>query len=141
MPYDPSTDAGYLRLLISDVSDSSPVFDEAELAAFLTREGSIKRAAVRALLTIANNELLLAKVIRSQDVQTDGAKLSAELRALAAVYKAEADAEETAPTDGAQAWAVELVPYSEGFTTAELTERETPWWLTPGAIGTGPETF
>lgn len=129
MPYDPTTDAGYLRLLISDISDTEPVFDEAELGAILTREGSVKRAAARALLTIAHNELLLAKVLRSQDVQTDGSKLSAELRALAAVYKAEADSEDAAPTGGAGAWAFEVVPYGDPACVPELTERPVPWWL------------
>lgn len=82
--YDPSTPAGRVRLLINDVDPASQVFTDAEVNAFLDlASDSILLAAAQALDTIASNEVLVGKVIRTQDLQTDGSKVSAELRARA----------------------------------------------------------
>lgn len=81
---DPTTNLGLVRLLISDVNVGNPVFTDAKITAFLTLEGmNVRRAAAQALDTIASNEAMVSKVIRTFDVQVDGAKLSAELRARA----------------------------------------------------------
>ena len=116
MPYDPTSDAGYVRLLISDVSDT-PVFTDAEIASFITRESSPKRAAARALLTIAANEALLAKKITTQDLTTDGPATAEALRKLAAQLRAE-DAEDEATTSG---WGLEIVPNRPWSRPPELT--------------------
>ena len=116
MPYDPTSDAGYVRLLISDVSDT-PVFTDAEIASFITRESSPKRAAARALLTIAANEALLAKKITTQDLTTDGPATAEALRKLAAQLRAE-DAEDEATTSG---WGLEIVPNWPWSRPPELT--------------------
>lgn len=90
MSYDPATPAGQVRLLINDTT-SDPVFTDEDIAAFLTLcQNSPKRAAARALETIAADEALTSKVITSQDVGTDGAKVADALRALAASLRAEA---------------------------------------------------
>lgn len=90
--YDITTDAGKVRLLISDTNMATPVFGDTEIDTFLELEGSnVRRAAALALDTIASNEAQVLKVIRILDLQTDGAKLSTELRARAADLRTQAD--------------------------------------------------
>ncbi|RCK68272.1 hypothetical protein DT076_16620 [Desertihabitans brevis] len=91
--YDPTSDRGYLRLLISDLGDT-PVFDDQELDAILARTRGPKRAAAEALLIIAGNEARLSKKITTQDLSTDGPALARELREQAAALRADADAED-----------------------------------------------
>jgi len=94
MPYDYGigTDLGRVRLLINDTS-SDPVFTDEEIAAFLTMEGdSVKLAAAQALDTIADDEALTSKVIRSQDLSTNGATVAAQLRSRAQTLRTQAGA-------------------------------------------------
>lgn len=91
---DPTTDIGMIRLLTTDLNEISPLFTDAQLSAMLTAEGdSVKYAAALALETIAVSQTLLAKKIRTQDLQTDGPAVAAELRARAAQLRAQADSE------------------------------------------------
>lgn len=90
MPVDVTTPLGRVRLLINDTSDS-PVFSDAEIAAFLELEGdNVKLAAAQALDTIADDEALTSKVIRTQDLQTDGAAVAAQLRERAKELRSDA---------------------------------------------------
>lgn len=90
MPVDVTTDPGKVRLLINDTGES-PVFSNDEIQAFLDIEGGVvKLAAARALDTIADDEALTSKAIRSQDLATDGAKVAAILREHAKQLRAEA---------------------------------------------------
>lgn len=89
--YELDTDAGKVRLLISDTNVANPIFSDAEITTFLELETNVRRAAALALDTIASNEAQVLKVIRLLDVQTDGASLSKELRARAADLRAQAD--------------------------------------------------
>src|SRR5690606_15761336 len=94
---------GKVRLLISDVNESAFVLSDAHLTGFLALRGvtdvqdqeaplsALRRAAADALEAIAISETLVGKVIRSQDLSTDGTKVSAELRALAANLRAQAE--------------------------------------------------
>lgn len=87
MPFDYSidytTNLGRVRLLIND-TDEEPVFSDEEIEVFLTLEGqSVKLAAAQALDTIADDEALTSKVIKSQDLSTDGPSVAAGLRARA----------------------------------------------------------
>lgn len=94
---------GKVRLLITDVSDleADRLFTDAQLDAFLElNDGNVWRTAAKALVVIAASELLISKVIRTQDKTTDGAKVSAELRALAATYEAQADGADAAASEG-----------------------------------------
>lgn len=86
MAYVPGTDAGNVRLLINDVaSGDEQVFTDEEIAAFLSLAGDVVLlAAALALDTIAGNEAMCSKVIRTQDLQTDGAKVAQALRDQAA---------------------------------------------------------
>jgi hypothetical protein len=80
-----------VRLLISDTNDASPVFTDAEISAFITLAGSnVRLAAAEALDTLASNEVMVSKVIKTQDLQTDGAKVAAELRARATTLREQA---------------------------------------------------
>lgn len=80
MPVDVTTPLGQVRLLINDTTDS-PVFSDPEIAAFLLLEGqNVKLAAAQALDTIADDEALTSKVIRTQDLSTDGASVAEGLR-------------------------------------------------------------
>ena len=99
-----STDTGKVRLLISDIDLTRPIFNDESIAAFLDLAGgSIKRAAASALMVIAVNEVLVQKHIKLLDLQTAGDLVAKELRALAGQYRAEADAEE-ATAAGSIGW-------------------------------------
>jgi hypothetical protein len=97
VPIDLSTDIGRVRLLINDTDQSREVFSDTEVQAFLDLEGGIvKLAAAQILDTIADDEALTSKVIRSQDLNTDGTKVAAILRARAASLRADARGASTA---------------------------------------------
>lgn len=101
--YEPTTVRGCVRLLISDVrvDDASlQVFTDAEIDAFLAMNVGVKRAAAAALMAIAGNALQVDRVIRTQDLQTDGAKVAAELRQLAFRLRAEADTDDDVADEG-----------------------------------------
>lgn len=71
------------------------IFTDAQLTGYLAIEGgNVKRAASRALMALATTEALILKVITTDDKQTDGAKLGAELRAQAKRLWDEAEADE-----------------------------------------------
>jgi hypothetical protein len=83
-----------VRLLISDVDPARRVLSDDDILTFLNLEGDVvKLAAAQALDAIASSETLVGKVIRSQDLSTDGAKVAADLRAHAASLRAQAVAE------------------------------------------------
>lgn len=91
--YDPATPAGLVRLLLNDVS-APWIFTNAEIEAFLTLEGqNVKRAAAQAIDANASNEALASKVLKSQDLSTDGAKVADALRKHAASLREQADVE------------------------------------------------
>lgn len=97
MAIDLSTDVGRVRLLINDTDETREVFSNAEVQAFLDFEGGIvKLAAAQILDTIADDEALTSKVIRSQDLNTDGTKVAAILRARARTLREEAHGAGTA---------------------------------------------
>lgn len=86
--YDVSTDIGKVRMLITDRDESRPVFQDAEIQAYLDLEdSSIRRAAAAALETMASDQALVLKVIVTLDLETDGAKVSDALMKRAAVLR------------------------------------------------------
>lgn len=79
-----------VRLIIADVDPDRQVLTDDDVIGFLTLEGeSVKLAAAAALEAIATSETLVGKVIRTQDLSTDGAKVAADLRAHAASLRAQ----------------------------------------------------
>lgn len=89
-----ASDRDRVRLLITDTDVDNPIFQDAEVDAFLTLEGGdVRYAAAAALETIASREALRLKVVRQLDTSTDGAKLADSLRALAKSLREQADTE------------------------------------------------
>ena len=79
--YDVTTNAGQVRLLIGDTVESGHLFEDAEIAAFLTMNGdNVRLAAAQALETMAANQVMVLKVMNVQGFSTNGAALAAELR-------------------------------------------------------------
>jgi hypothetical protein len=102
MPFtlDPTTTIGKVRLLITDRDPAEPIFDDADITAFLGMESaSVKGAAALALETIATDEALTLKVIKLLQLTTDGAKLSDALLKRADKLRAQAASETAADAD------------------------------------------
>jgi len=87
-----STDLGKVRALIPDTEEvdwegdgeASYIFPDDHLQALLDiYSGSVKRAASSAIGAIAVSEALISKVIKTEDLQTDGSKVAQALRARA----------------------------------------------------------
>jgi len=99
---DLSTSLAKVRRLISDVDSTQPIFADEEIEAFLVMENSrVRRGAAMALETMAASDVYVLKVMRRGDLETDGAKTSAELRALAKRFRDEDAAAESESEDGA----------------------------------------
>lgn len=80
-----------VRLLTADLDPASPVLTDDQYVKLLRLySGDTRRAGARALRIMAASEVLISKVIKTQDLSTDGRAVSAELRALADQLDAEA---------------------------------------------------
>lgn len=124
MPIDYTTPAGQVRLLINDTQVADPVFSDDEISAFLALEGSnVKRAAAQAIDTIADDEALTSKVIRTQDLSADGSKVADSLRARANALRVQA-AQDLEDVDGGSYEIVAVNP-------ACLYPRGEPWEIIP----------
>lgn len=89
---DPTTTVGLVRLLIPDTDLDNLLFTDAQLEALLALEGAVtKRAVAAALEVVAANEVMVGKVIKTQDLSTDGAKVSDALLKRAAELRRQAD--------------------------------------------------
>jgi hypothetical protein len=120
MPIDYTTPAGQVRLLIADVDETDLVLSDEQVAAFLSLEGDVvKLAAAAALEAIATSEVLVSKVIRTQDLATDGAKVSAELRARATGLRQQAVLDDENSDDGGGLEIAYWDPYAR---SPELTD-------------------
>ena len=96
---DYTTPVGQVRLLISDLDPDDQLLSDDMIRGYLAMSGdNLRRAAAEALDAIASSEVLVSKVIRTQDRATDGAAVAAELRKHAANLRQRAD-EEEADTD------------------------------------------
>lgn len=111
-----------VRLLIADTNPADQVLTDAQILTFLDIEGHVvKCAAAAALEAIATSETLVSKKIRTQDLQTDGPAVAAELRARAAGLRQQASDDEQA-----ELW--DIVPMTDGR-RPELTEDTEVWGL------------
>lgn len=107
----PTVEQEDVRLLIADTSTASRIFSTKQIAAFLrmNRE-NVRRAAAQALDVMAANEAMVSKVIRTQDLSTDGAKVADSLRKQAAELRRQEDqGENETETSGFEV--VEFEPY------------------------------
>lgn len=120
--YDVTTDRGQVRLLCTDTDALNPIFEDNEIDAFLTMMSSnVLRAAALALFTIAGQEVLLLKVVKLLELQTDGAKVADSLRALALEYQEKADLAEAGEEGGSFDYAEMVV---DDFTARERLDKE-----------------
>ena len=109
MPIDYTTPAGQVRLLCTDVSEPYAFTDEA-ISAFLSLTGdNVKRSAALALRTIAADEALLVKVVRTDDLSVNGAQTAEALRRQADDLEAQADREDAAT------WSEGFVIHDPGY--------------------------
>src|SRR5690554_1779198 len=90
-------------------TDGNHLFEDDEIAAFLSLEGGdVRRATALALETAASNEALVSKVIWLMDLKTDGAKVSDALLKRAAQLREQAeDADDDASGVDYAEWAVD----------------------------------
>ena len=120
--YDVTTDRGRVRLLITDRDAAHEIFNDDEIDAFLSMmSGNVLRAAAVALFQIAANEVLLLKVIKLLELQTDGASAARALKELAKEYQEKADLAEAGEAGGSFDWA-EMV--YDDFSYRERLEKE-----------------
>lgn len=131
---------GLVRLLIADTDPTRQILTDTDIVGYLTLAGAaptghldaagapivdattaqVRYAAADALDAIATSEALVLKVIRTQDLQTDGAKLADTLMKRAAALRvaakqAEDDAVEEAATAAGGFGVVAFEPYPRGW--------------------------
>lgn len=107
---DPTTDIGRVRLLSTDLNETTPLFTDEQMTAFLAlANGNVFLGAAFALDAMAASEVLISKKITTQDLQTDGPAVARQLIALAKQLRADAD---MVTADG-DIFAVEIVPYED----------------------------
>lgn len=95
--YDPLTEVGQVRLLISDVGGEDKkdfIFEDNEIEAFLAMAGGVMLAAAQALRTIAANTAMVLKVIKFMELATDGAKTADALLKTADKFEERAEEDE-----------------------------------------------
>lgn len=126
MAIDYTTDLGKVRLLIPDTDETNLVLSDEQITALLGLETYVKRAAAAAIDLIASNEVMVSKVIKTQDLATDGAKVAAELRARATELRRQVDEDDDVTSGN-----VDIIDFRDPFTRPwhdhELTEPEWPW--------------
>lgn len=93
--YDLSDDIGKVRVLIPDRVESEALFTDEEITAILSMEVGLKRAVALCLETLASDNALVLKVIKVQNIQTDGASVARALLARAAQLRSQADNDES----------------------------------------------
>jgi hypothetical protein len=87
--FDPTTDLGKMRLLVSDTDTTRQILQDEDLQAFIAIAGHYWPGAAMALDSIATNEVLTQKVLTIMGTSTDGAKVAKELRARAQQLRAD----------------------------------------------------
>lgn len=122
-------DIDIVRSLIPDTDaifgndEDEYMFDDQQIGNFLLAGGNVLRAAALACMAVGSSEAIISKVIRTQDLQTNGATLQESFTNKAKVLFARADAEELKL--GIDSFLI--VDYREGWGPAriELTEYGT----------------
>jgi hypothetical protein len=118
--YDPSTPSGLCRLLIPDTDLTYPIFQDAEITAFMGIEFNvIKRAAALALEVIAANRAMVLQVISTNGLSTNGATLAAAIINRAKALREQAHIEEGYVEGGSFDYAEQV--------TGQFAYRERMW--------------
>lgn len=117
-----ATDIEKVRVLIPDneqIFDGDYLFSDNDLNAYLeVANNSVLRAASYAVLAIANSEAIISKIIKTQDLSTNGAAVADALRLTAKQLADRADKED----ELAGEFYLNVVDYGVGTTRPELTE-------------------
>lgn len=112
-----------VRLYTADTDPNHQCFADTDLVDFLELNGgNIKLAAADVLDAIAVSEALIGKVIRTQDLQTDGTKVAAQLQARARQLREQADADTSVDI-------FDVVYPPTGHTRPEGAEHTVVWGL------------
>jgi hypothetical protein len=124
---DVTTPTGQVRLLTADMATNTAdrLFTDEHLNAFLGLEGNnVFNAAALALETMAVDQVMVLKVIKLLDVQTDGAKVAdALLKRAKTLRERAADDQDTADDDFAIAeFADPVFAYRERLSKQLLLE-------------------
>lgn len=118
-----------VRVLIPDTEEvfgdagDETLFSDTDIENYLLAGGGSElRAAAFANYAIATSEALISKVIRTQDLQTDGAKVAEALIKKGDALMKQADREDAAADSGFY----QIINYQDGWTTypPELTEPD-----------------
>lgn len=112
MAIDYSSPVGKVRLLIADVNEASFMVPDDMIQGYVDLSRGVYRAAAAVLDAMATSEVLISKVIKTQDVSTDGAKVAAELRAQAAALRTRAAEDDALELDDSF---FGYVPFSPGY--------------------------
>lgn len=108
-------------------ADPAYYFSDLEISGYVgeyTREGDeptraqVKRAAADAIDALANNEALILKKIKTEDLETDGAAVANSLRAGARQLRLQADDE-----DRAESAFFEIIPFRHHHPQTRLRGR------------------
>lgn len=121
-----------VRTLANDYFPSdtaNQVFSDDEIDGFYALEGgNVKLAAAQAIDTIADNEALVSKVMKTQGgITTDGAKVADALRKRAATLRTQAERDDVLSDDGTSST---FVPSGRAC-VPELTEHPSCGWTVP----------
>ena len=116
-----------MRVLIPDneqVFDGDYLFADADLETYIeVAGGNVLRAAGFAIMAIAASEAMISKVIKTQDLSTNGAQVAEALRKNAEALFKRADEEDSA----ADAFYMDIIDYGYPWTRPELTEFAREW--------------
>ena len=94
MAIDYASPVGQVRLLATDLTEPH-IFPDEVISAFLSlTSGNVKRAAALALIAIASDEVLIGKVIRTDDLQVSSHLVAEQLRKAADDLNGQADADD-----------------------------------------------
>lgn len=88
--YEPSTDIGRVRRTIPDRVEEDGFWTDEEIQSFLDDEDGWRRATALALETMASDAAIVDRVIKIQNLTTDGAAVSRALMARALQLRTQA---------------------------------------------------
>lgn len=126
-PFDPSTPLGQVRLLAADFDiPANPVFQDETYAALLNLNNqSIRYAAAQAIDVMALNEVIVLKVIKMLDLNTDGSKVQAAMKVMSDELRRQEN-------EGAGDW-TGFFDYTEMVTNSQTArQRVINEWLRTG---------
>lgn len=120
-----ATDIEKMRILIPDseaIFDGQTLFTDTELSNYVEiGGGSVLRGAAYAMIAIANSEAMISKVIKTQDLATNGAQVAEAFRKNAQMLLDRADKED----DAAGEFYIDIIDNVNSY-PPELTEWDNP---------------